>query len=171
MARKKSENGDEEAPAKGRGRLVPAVIIGVAVLAGAYMMKPGGGGAAAPEASSSTEADGKELISEEREPGTVLALDSITLNLADGRFLKVGMALQLAEGVDPAAGGHGGGGDPKSYSAQALDTAISVLGGHTYEELVDPANREKIKRQLSKQVSERYHGDIIEVFFTEFVMQ
>lgn len=95
--------------------------------------------------------------------GEVLPLEPITMNLADGRLLKVGLALQLKEG---AGGGHG----PVNGSV-ALDEAITFLGEHTYEQLAAPAGRAKAKAELSARVSERYHSDVLEVYFTEFVMQ
>ena len=96
-------------------------------------------------------------------PGEVLQLEPITMNLADGRLLKVGLALQLKEG---AGGGHG----PVNGS-MALDEAITFLGEHTYDQLAQPAARATAKAELSKRVSKRYHSDVMEVYFTEFVMQ
>ena len=96
-------------------------------------------------------------------PGEVLALEPITMNLADGRLLKVGLALQLAEG---AGGGHG----PVNGSI-ALDEAIAFLGTHRYDQLAVPAGREAAKTELSKRVAKRYHDEVMEVYFTEFVMQ
>ena len=95
-------------------------------------------------------------------PGEVLPLEPITMNLADGRLLKVGLALQLKEG----AGGHA----PLSGSL-ALDEAITFLGEHTYAQLAAPDGRAKAKAELSARVAERYHSDVLEVYFTEFVMQ
>lgn len=96
-------------------------------------------------------------------PGEVLELEPITMNLVDGRLLKVGLALQLVEG---AGGGHG----PVNGS-MALDEAIAFLGEHSYDQLAAPAARQKAKDDLSRRVAERYHDEVLEVYFTEFVMQ
>src|SRR2546430_2087712 len=52
---------------------------------------------------------------------TVSTGEAITLNLADGRFLKVAISLQLAKGVSADK-------LSEAESAKALDAAISYLG-------------------------------------------
>ena len=94
-----------------------------------------------------------------KKPGEVLALEPITMNLADGRLLKLGLALQLPEGGKEVNG------------SVALDEAISFLGSHSYAQLTPPAGRQKAKVELSQRVADRYDGDVLEVYLTEFVMQ
>ena len=84
------------------------------------------------------------------------------MNLADGRLLKVGLALQLP--LEPA-------GKEEVTGSVALDEAISFLGEHTYEQLAVPAARQAVKAELSERVAKRYHDEVLEVYFTEFVMQ
>lgn len=138
-----------EAAAGGRSRkkLLLAVPVVLAVLAAAWflLLRPGG----------AEEAPAKE-------PGEVMELEAITMNLSDGRLLKVGLALQWSKD----AGGHG-----TPSGAAALDEAITFLGAHSMQQLLDPAAREEAKAQLSERVSERYHHEVLEVMFTEFVMQ
>jgi flagellar FliL protein len=93
-------------------------------------------------------------------PGVVLKLDSINVNLADSHYLKVGLALQTTTAASPDIDG-----------SQALDIAISQLSGRTMSDLAAPAKREKAKEALVKAVSEAYDGEIMDVYFTEFVMQ
>jgi flagellar FliL protein len=96
------------------------------------------------------------------QPGEVVALEPITMNLADGRLLKVGLALQLP--LEPAS-------EHEVSGSVALDEAIAFLGEHTYAQLAAPAARQEAKKELSQRVAERYHSDVLEVYFTEFVMQ
>ena len=143
-----------EAP-KGKKRLVMIVVpVLLAVVAAWYfVLGPGSGGSAAEEKP------------KKAEPGEVVALDPITMNLADGRLLKVGLALQLP--LEPPAGaGHG-----EFSGSVALDEAIAFLGEHTYDQLAAPAARQAAKKELSHRVNERYHHGVLEVYFTEFVMQ
>jgi flagellar FliL protein len=145
-----------ESAAGGKGgtkRLVMIVVpvLLVVVAAWYFVLGPGSGGSAAEE-------------KPEVELGEVVALEPITMNLADGRLLKVGLALQLP--LEPASGGHG-----EFSGSVALDEAIAFLGEHTYDQLAAPAARQEAKKQLSHRVSERYHHDVLEVYFTEFVMQ
>jgi flagellar basal body-associated protein FliL len=100
------------------------------------------------------------------EPGAVLVLDPITLNLADGRFLKVSLALQLASTADaPTMQAEGAG-------AKALDAAVDFLGSSGYEDLLDLQSRDEIKQTLTREIIGRYDDDsVIDVYFTELVMQ
>ena len=136
------------APAKGRTRLLLLLVPLLAVVAAWYLLLGPGSG----------EAEGGEAVV----AGEVLPLEPITMNLADGRLLKVGLALQLMEGAGEE--------HPVSGSL-ALDEAITFLGEHTYAQLSAPAARATAKAELSRRVAKRYHDEVLEVYFTEFVMQ
>ena len=140
-----------EAP-KGKKKLLVIVVPLLLVLVAAWylVLGPGSGG---------SEAEEKP---EEPALGEVIALEPITMNLADGRLLKVGLALQLP---DPPASDHEIGG------SVALDEAIAFLGEHTYAQLAAPAARQEAKKELSHRVAERYHEEVLGIYFTEFVMQ
>lgn len=176
MGRKKKKDaaeGAEGAEAKGgkKSNLVPAVIIAIGLVLGGKMM--GGGGSAAAPASLA------ETTTTTAAPGPVVKLDPITLNMADGRFLRVGLGFQLS--AEHAKGGGGGGhgateaepdtSDAAGVYAKALDIAIETLGGARYEELVSPAGRDAAKLHLVEKLHEAYHGEIEDVYFTEFVLQ
>ncbi len=94
------------------------------------------------------------------QPGAVLKLDSINVNLADNHYLKIGLALQTTTKASADIDG-----------SQALDIAISQLSGRKMADLAVPAKREKAKEELVKEVSRAYEGEIMDVYFTEFVMQ
>lgn len=149
-----TSNAVEEAPApaprRSRTKLGLIAVPLLALAAGWYLLLgPGSGG---------NDADGHQ----EPVAGEVVPLEAITMNLADGRLLKVGLALQLKDGAGEE--------HPISGSI-ALDEAITFLGEHTYAQLAAPAGRAKVKAELSARVAERYHSDVLEVYFTEFVMQ
>lgn len=114
--------------------------------------------------------DGKAKEDPKTTYGAVYAMeDDMTLNLADGSFLKTRLSLQLSEAATQAAGGEEA---LKSFDvSKARDAAILVLGKHSKEDLLDPAKREGAQKALSAEVSKRYHGDVLKVYFTEFVMQ
>ena len=152
----------KEAKSK-RGPMLPAIVIAVALLLAAFMLKGGGGGGSAPAAPSTSETT-VAAAEGHGDPAHVVALDAITLNLADGRFLKLGLALQLAEGVEIE-------GEPAHFGARALDETIDLMGSYTFKELSAPGAREKAKEKLSEAVSEAYDGSVLAVYFTEFVMQ
>ena len=139
-----AEDGAKAAPGKKKLDLLALPV--VALLAGwFFLLGPGSGGAAEPA---------------KPKPGEVLELQPITMNLADGRLLKVGIALEPT--YDGAYGLSG---------AKALDETIAFLGEHSYEQLAAPGARQVAKEELSKRISKRYDKKILEVYFTEFVMQ
>ena len=149
--KKAPAEGEETATAAGgKKKLALLAVPVVALVAGwFFFLGPGAGSG--------------EAVAKEPEPGEVLELEPITMNLADGRLLKIGLALQF---VVPDGEAHG-----EPSGSQALDEAISFLGAHTYDQLVAPAGREAAKAELSKRVSDRYHHEVMAVYFTEFVMQ
>lgn len=93
-------------------------------------------------------------------PGEVVTLEPISVNLAAGHYLRVGLALQLIEAPEHEAEG-----------SKALDLAISTLSGRDAAVLSDPVQREAIKKELTDKVREAYHGDVMAVYLTEFVTQ
>jgi flagellar FliL protein len=94
------------------------------------------------------------------QPGAVLPLDSISLNLAENHFLKLGIALQTVKGASGTLDG-----------SQALDLAISEFSGKTMAELSVPAKREADKQAYLASLQKAYDKQIMDVYFTEFVMQ
>jgi flagellar FliL protein len=170
------DGGATEAPAKKRGHnnLIPAIVIAVGLLGGGFFM---GRGPAAPPAAQAHAAEKEKVkaepeVSEEATHGPVQNLEAITLNLADGHFLKIGLALQLAE-VEGAAEEAA----EELPAAKALDIAITLLGEKTMDDLASPKARELVKKELSKRVSMAYLDPetdaplVTKVYFTEFVMQ
>jgi flagellar FliL protein len=92
--------------------------------------------------------------------GAVLKLDSVSLNLAGGHFLKLGIALQETK---KAAADFDG--------SQATDLAISQFSGMTMEDLAVPAKREAAKEAYLSKVEKAYPDEVMDVYFTDFVMQ
>jgi flagellar FliL protein len=94
-------------------------------------------------------------------PGKVVAMEAVTLNLADGHFLKLKLALQATAAATEAPDG-----------SQAVDIAISQFSNMPVAELSSSAAREKQKKILKEKVEKAYPEDeIMDVYFTEFVMQ
>jgi flagellar FliL protein len=171
---KETEEGAKPGKAKkGKGNLIPAVVVAVGLVGGAYMMK--GGGGAKKGAAGTTVAAGSPVTTSTTDPmlapataktlAQVAKLDDITLNLSDGHFLKVGLALQLAPKAvvtDYTTGG---------AAAKALDLAIGVFGADNYAQLVQPAIREQAKADLARKVVAAYNGQVQGIYITDFVMQ
>ncbi|MCW2752626.1 MAG: flagellar basal body-associated protein FliL [Marmoricola sp.] len=93
------------------------------------------------------------------QPGSILKLDSIQINLAGEHYLRVGIALQLVAGSSEADG------------TKALDTTISEFSGLPMAEVNSSTQREMLKKQLETKLSTVYDKAVMGVYFTEFVTQ
>ena len=150
MSEKEKAAADAPVAKKGKKKLLMMVAAGFMVAAGVsgYFMLSGGGGA---------EGQAKEP---EPEPGEVVVMDAVTVNLKDGHYLKIKIALQAT-----ADAAH----EPEG--SKALDLAIDQFSEYEMGELSTSEGRHKAKEELREHVKEAYHGDIMDVYFTEFVMQ
>ena len=133
---------DVAAPKKSKKKLIIAVLV-VLLAAGAsywFVLKPSPG-AAAPVA------------------GEVVPLDPIQINLADGHYLSIGIALQLTDAAKEADG------------SKALDAAIEMFSGRSTEELATRESREELKKELLHKLEKAYDEEVMDVYFTQFVTQ
>jgi flagellar protein FliL len=92
------------------------------------------------------------------EPGEIVPMDATQINLAGGHYLRLGIALQLTTTAHEADG------------SKALDAAIEIFSGKSLEQL-EGHRREALKEKLNKELEHLYHGDVMDVYFTEFVTQ
>lgn len=134
-----------ESPAKGgrsRKKLLGILIIVLALVGGAgYWFVLKPGGSAEPK------------------PGAIMSLESTQINLASGHYLKIGLALQLTDSAGELDG------------SKALDDTIELFSGLPVAQVSRPASRHALKKKLVKALSESYDGDVMGVYFTEFVTQ
>lgn len=138
-----AEDAAAEPDAKGRGLKKILILVVVLAVAGAavwwFLLKPS--------------------PPKEPEPGEVVTLEPIQVNLADGHYLRVGLALQLTADAHEADG------------SKALDAVIDLFSGVDQAELVKSAQRHEFKEHLEEKLHHDYHGEVMEVYFTEFVTQ
>lgn len=92
-------------------------------------------------------------------PGEVVTLDPIQVNLAHGRYLRIGIALQLTEETTEVDG------------SEALDATIAKFSGQPVAALSDPERRQALKTQLERKVVELYDDEVMRVYFVDFVTQ
>ena len=145
------ESPDQPKKKKGKKKLL--ILVLVVVLGGGGYVAMGGKKKAPASASAASAAD----------LGPVINLDSITLNLADGHYLKVGVALQLSKSAKS--------GNFTNTDAKTLDATISVFGTQTVPQLSAPGGRDAAKTTLAKRVEKLYPQQVIGIYFTDFVMQ
>jgi flagellar protein FliL len=141
----------EETPKKSKKKLVMIVAIVVLLLGG------GAGGYFMTRPSSAT-------AEPEPEPGVVVPLDAITINLADGHYLKLKLSLQATAAAEEAPDG-----------SKALDIAIALYSNREMAELMSNAERERLKKELKEKIEKAYtvekEKEIMDVYFTSFVIQ
>lgn len=141
----------EDAGGRSRMRLVVVLVLVLALAGGGawWFLFRGGEEAAAAEAAPET--------------GPVVDLEPMTLVLADGRYLKLGLSLEVTEEAAHTEEGVNG--------AKARDAAIDILGARTYQQMLAVKTRKAAVRTLDKEIRERYDGEVLAVYLTEFVMQ
>ena len=133
---------EAEAPQKSRKTLLVVAVVVLALAASAwwFMIRPAG-------------------ADEGPNPGEVLQLEPIQVNLEGGHYLKIGVALQAVEGAEHVEG------------SKALDATIELFSGRTMADLADKQKRTHLKELLVEELDHRYHGEVMEVYFTDFVTQ
>jgi flagellar FliL protein len=142
-----------EAPKKSKKKLMIIVIAVVVLLgggAGAYFMFFTGG---------------TEVVPPPKK-GAVVAMESaLTINLADGHYLKLAFTLQATEDA----------GEAEIDNAEAIDIAIDKYTGMEIAELETEKGRQAAKAELLEEIEKVYNVDdvhvIMDVYFTQFVTQ
>ncbi len=140
----------EEVPAKGGKKKVLMIAAVALVAAGAaywFLLKP------SPDATA-------EPVVPEPVPGTVQVVDSVSINLSGGHYLRLGLGLQLTEEVHEDVS-----------TAKALDLAIALFSQRSLEEVSDATERDALKEELKHELEEAYEGEVMDVYFTDFVSQ
>jgi flagellar protein FliL len=146
----------------GRSNLVPAVVLAIGIAAGGYFV--GGSGAAA-----TTDAEESAAEADELEAGDVVELEAVTVNLANGRFLRVGVAVLTSaefESVDD---------EPRRFKpehqSRLRDQLIAMFAGRDVATLTGAENIEATKAEMLDRVNVVLDGHAFEVYLTEFASQ
>jgi flagellar protein FliL len=105
----------------------------------------------------------------------LLVLDPLLANLADeggSSYLRVSMTLQVEDAAakkDSAKKGSNSGDDAM---AAIRDTALTVLGKQTTEDLLAPDGKEHLKAELKQALAERDADlKVKQIFFTDYLVQ
>jgi flagellar FliL protein len=147
MSKDKTET-DESAKGSRKMLLIGLVVILAAAGAAYFFLFSGSSDAAA----------------EQPVAGDVLALEPIAVNLAGGGYLKIGVTLQFTEAG--SAGGHGG---SVPDGSKATDLIISTFSQAAPADVVGA--REALKVALQEKIIEAYHGDVMGIYYNEYVTQ
>jgi flagellar FliL protein len=142
--------------------LIPLIVVVVAALGAKFVLaKP------APL--------GKQKID-----GTVYVLGKdFLLNLNDGRYAKLSVALVLAPGqsTGAAAGGEGGGAPPPEgfgtlpQEAAVRDVVTNVVTNQNGDELISERGRVKVKQQILAGITKHTDVKVTEVLLPDVAVQ
>ena len=151
MAKKKSDSEDGEKKSKLR---IVVVVLAVLLVAGGVYMFLGRGSSEAP-------AVAEPVAAVAVVKGAVIPLDPMFINLKNERFLKLGLALQTTIMGDKA----------ELDGSMAKDAAIEVFSDQDVAQLMSETGRATLKEELLERVTDSYGVTVIDIYFTEFVMQ
>lgn len=56
-------------------------------------------------------------------------------------------------------------------TAKALDLAITLFSQRPVEEISTPEGRDALKSELAARLTEAYEGEVVDVYFSNFVYQ
>ena len=145
--------GAAEAPKKSK-KMLMIIAIALVVL--------GGGGAGAFFMLKGDKAEAKP----EPKKGIVTAIETdLTINLADGHYLKLGFALQETEEAGAEA----------VDTSEAINLAIDQYTGKSVAELSTGKGREAAKAELLEKIKKAYAEEgkerIMDIYYTAFVTQ
>ncbi|GIF11067.1 flagellar basal body-associated FliL family protein [Actinoplanes teichomyceticus] len=142
-----------EAPKKSNKMMMIVIALALVVLGG------GGAGAFFMLRGDSAEA------SAPKKGAITAAENTITVNLADGHYLKLGFALQQTEDA----------GEEAVDLSEAYELAIDEYTGRTVAELATEEGREKLKADLVAKLVKAYTEDgkkmVMGIYYTSFVTQ
>src|SRR5947209_18512257 len=130
-------SGDAAAPKKSKKKLI-IILLAVVLLLG------GGGGAYFMLGSSGSKTKAKP------KPGAVIPLEAITVNLADGHYLKIHLALQATADAGETVDG-----------SQALDLTVAQFSDRPMAELASADGRAKAKEELLKSAEKAYEDKVM----------
>ena len=142
-----------EAPKKSK-KMLMIIVIAVVLL--------GGGGAGAFVMLKGDSAEAKPAP----EKGAVVTMENaLTINLADGHYLKMGFTMQATEEAGTEA----------IDNSQAIDLAIDEYTGMSVAQLSTEKGRDAAKQELLEKIEKAYNvaGEdiIMDLYFTQFVTQ
>lgn len=155
MAKKEKKSENEEpadGPGKGKKKLLLIVLPLVLAL--------GGGGYFFMSRSAASPA---ETTVPEPIEGEVLVIETMTVNLPEDHYAKVGFALVLsAEAVAD---------EVKAHLPLMQDAALEILTGFDADELHSHEGMERLKTELTEHATAEFEGQVLRVVLTELLVQ
>ena len=143
-------------------KLIIIVVAALAVAGGAYktvLAKP------------------KDKAPEPKVHGEVYVLPKeFLVNLADGRYAKVSVAMVLEGHAPAAAGGHGAPTPPEGYGPEPQEAIVrdlitNALTDASDSDLIEEEGREHIKKEILKSIKKHTDVHVEEILFPDVTVQ
>jgi flagellar basal body-associated protein FliL len=119
----------------------------------------------------------KEKEQEPKVHGTVYVMPKeFLVNLADGRYAKVSVAMVLEGHGTAAAGGHGAPTPPEGYGTEPQEAIVRDLITNTLtdasdSDLIEGEGREHLKKEILKSIKKHTDVHVEEVLFPDVTVQ
>jgi flagellar FliL protein len=116
-------------------------------------------------------------VTKEKVKGTIYVMpQSFLLNLSDGRYAKISVALQLAPGQSDGASATAASSSesgPGTLPEEAIvrEIVTNAVTGQSGETLISSHGRTAIKRQILHTIQQRTDVKVEEVLFPDFTVQ
>lgn len=101
----------------------------------------------------------EEAAAEAPEPGLTVPVEAISVNLADGHYLRIGYTIQLTAEAE------------EIETAKATDVTLALFSGLSIDEVNDATRRTELKAELTRNLSDAYDGEVMAVYYTDYVTQ
>ena len=102
--------------------------------------------------------------------GDVYMLEARTLNLADGRILRVGIAIEVGHDADyPSIAPDPD--DPTLAFIREVDAAISILSSFTFDQLAAPGGKDEAREIVLAEFRAISEDQITDLYWYDFVWQ
>src|SRR3954447_6774651 len=165
MAKKKKAEPGEEGEGKKKGGGPKPMLLGAALVLVGVMVGSKCSGAKVAAAAPAAAATTATTLA----PGPEVKLDPITLNLADGKIMKLGLTLELTGDAKLLGATTTVKDDPGAGYAKVPDLAIAVFSTKTAAEATG-AGLIQAEEELATKVKEAFGGKVVEVYFTQAVV-
>src|SRR4051794_26610948 len=156
MAKKKQAEPGEEGEGKKKGGGAKPMLLGAALVLVGVMVGSKCSGAKVAAAAPAAATTATTLA-----PGPEVKLDPITLNLADGKIMKLGLTLELTGDAKLLGATTTVKDDPGAGYAKVPDLAIAVFSTKTAAEATG-AGLIQAEEELATKVKEAFGGKVVE---------
>jgi flagellar protein FliL len=156
MSTDTEQQANTKEPRRRRSNLLPALVLAAGMAAAAFLLRPSP--PAPPEGAATTTTAAPAA-------GAVVALEPLTLNLHDGAFVRIGVAVALAEGVEAKEF------EKKGQTNKMKDRIIFRVSQLSAGDISSAEGLQALKEGLAHDAEKLYHEEFHGLYLTDLVVQ